>query len=90
MERGRDQAEDDRNPPDDVIGARQVENVSAEPRAEKRTELVAEEYEPEQRRKVPDTEDLSDEGAGNRHGAEPQEPDEDGEDKRRRFRDRYQ
>ena len=39
MERGRDQAENDRNAPDDVIGARQVENVSAEPRAEKRTEL---------------------------------------------------
>ena len=51
---------------------------------------MAEEYEPEQRRKVPHAEDLGDEGTGNLHVAEPQKADEDGEDKRRRFRDWYQ
>src|SRR3954468_1154696 len=65
----REQAQRDRAEPEEGVGLGEVEHIAAEPNAQERAELVAEEDDAEQCRDVADAEDLRDEAVGQRNGA---------------------
>jgi len=80
VEQGAEEAEGDRAPPDHVVAARRVEQAPAQPYACEATQLVAEINDPVERAHVAQAEDLRDQARRRRHGAEPKQPDADGED----------
>src|SRR6267154_1781557 len=73
VQRGRNEAEGDRDPPHHVVIALQVEQPSAAPAAEEAADLMAEEHDAVQHGKVDRPEDIADQRGRERHGAEPQE-----------------
>ena len=72
----------DGDDPDDLVGARMIEDISAKPGAEEAAELVKQEHESREHRKVPDAEDARDDAVGERHRGEPGEADHGGENVR--------
>jgi hypothetical protein len=69
----REDAERDRDPPDDVVAAGRVVQPAAQPHAEEAADLVAEEDEAAQHRQVLHAEDLRDHRVGGRHRGQPQQ-----------------
>src|SRR5262245_523358 len=73
MDQRGEYAEADRDPPDQVIVALDVVEPPSAPAAEEAAELMAEEHDAPQHRHVSGAEDVADEPAGQRDGAQPQE-----------------
>src|SRR3546814_15016447 len=63
---GGQHAEHDAAPPHDVVGAGEVEEIAAEPDAEERADLVAEEHDAEQHGHVTGAEELCHQARGDR------------------------
>ena len=75
-----EQAQPDAEPPDRVVGAEAVVKVAAEPYAQERPDLMGEEHQTAEHAEVARAEHDRDEAVGRRHGGQPQEAHDDGED----------
>ncbi len=84
---GRQHAEQDREPPHDIVGAGLHIRDAAQPHAEEAADLVAEECEASERREPARPEHHRDDPVGRRHGRKPKQPHGRAEQNRRGRRD---